>query len=193
MGKELNKDYYNRGYKTNKEYFKSAKELPYYENWLISYNYIKKNNIKNIVDLGCGPGHFPTIFEKNQNINYLGIDFSDVSISQAMDKKYEIGNNINYEIRNLKDCKLKDFDCDLFVSFEFLEHISFDIELLKTLNKGDQLIFSVPSFDSPGHVRFFSSEKEIEKRYDNAIDLKLLNISETKRKKKLYLYYGIKK
>lgn len=193
MGKELGSDYYNDIFKNSKIYSKNAEDIDsYYTNWKITYDFIIKNKIKYINDLGCGPGHFPTIFEENEKINYNGYDFSQTAIDQANSKKYKGGNNINFYVRDLSTDISDITNFDFFVSFEFLEHISFDLDLLSNLKRGSQIIFSVPSYDSVGHVRFFTKEEEVIRRYNIFLDLTLLNIKKIKNSK-IYLYHGIKK
>ena len=137
MGKELGKDYYDDVFKKggHKElYFKNAEEIKeYYPSWKTAYEYIIKNSIKKIIDLGCGPGHFPSLFSDAQNIEYHGYDFSEIAIDQAI-KKNDNKKNFNFYVKDLKKINF-DNDKNFFVSFEFLEHISFDLEILNKMNK----------------------------------------------------------
>jgi SAM-dependent methyltransferase len=194
MGKELDKDYYNKVFKNggvNKTYFQEANLIKaYYPSWKMTYDYLKKNKINKIIDLGCGPGHFPSIFHNNDNFEYIGYDFSDVAIEHAKERNKN-KNNFYFILTDLKffDFTKKNF---FYTSFEFLEHISFDLELLEKLNSGDEIIFSVPSYDSPGHVRFFENEKQVEVRYEKILNLKKLNVF-INGKNKIYLYYGLRK
>lgn len=192
MGKELEKEFYDDIFENSVVYRKEAKQIDfYYQTWRMAYDFIEKNNIKEIVDLGCGPGHFATLFEANKNINYTGIDFSSVAIEQASEKNYNFGNSINFINKNLSGYKpLK--SNSFFVSFEFLEHISFDLDILRSLNKNNEILFSVPSYDAEGHVRHFLSKEHVEGRYGGVLDLKLINVKAFGTKK-IYLYHGVKK
>lgn len=193
MGKELDKNYYNEVFKKSIVYSKEAFEIKeYYENWKTSYDFIIQNGIKNIVDLGCGPGHFPTLFEENKNITYLGYDFSETAITQAKSKNFKKGNNVNFIVKDLSKKNEDIFNQNFFVSFEFLEHISFDLDLLQNLKKDSKILFSVPSFDSKGHVRYFKNEKEVVERYENLFHLELLNIKKINNSN-IFLFYGIRK
>lgn len=194
MGKELDNNYYNEVFKNSIVYSKEANEIEkYYENWKISYDFIIKNDIKNVIDLGCGPGHFPTLFEENKNITYLGYDFSETAITQAKSKIFKKGNNVNFIVKDLSKKNEDIFNQNFFVSFEFLEHVSFDLDLLQSLKKNSQILFSVPSYDAEGHVRYFKNEKEVIERYEKLFDLELINIKKRKNSKKIFLFHGIKK
>ena len=194
MGNELDESYYNNIFKNSVIYAKEAHDITfYYETWKFAYDFIKKRNIKNIVDLGCGPGHFPSLIEENLNIKYKGYDFSSTAIDQARDKIYNNGNDITFFKQNLSNYS-PSFNDNFFVSFEFLEHISFDLEILNSLLTNDEILFSVPSYDDPGHVRCFPNEKDIENRYNSILNLTLLNTKKFRNNTKtIYLYHGIKK
>jgi hypothetical protein len=64
----------------------------------------------------------------------------------------------------------KDFDC--VVCLETLEHIHADLTVLKKLPLGIPLIFSVPNFNSASHVRWFTDEQAIRKRYEGLVEFK---------------------
>jgi SAM-dependent methyltransferase len=194
MGRELDNNYYDQIYKNgghNKKYFEDAHLIKeYYPSWEIAYKYIKDNDIDFVIDLGCGPGHLSSIFSKKDNINYIGYDFSEVAIQQAI-KRNETNKNNKFIIKDLKEFE-NDSECKFYTSFEFLEHISFDKDILSKLNKGDVIIFSVPNYDSDGHVRFFKNESEIEKRYGDILNLEKISITKVK-SHKIFIYKGERK
>ena len=189
MGKERNAEFYNGRFKVgggNGKYFRDARNLEYYPSWKKAYDFIKEKEIKRIIDFGCGPGHFPSLFKNEDEIIYYGYDFSNVAIEQAKERCKNI-DGISFNVMDLKEYECKEND-NFYVAFEFLEHISFDLELIGKLNKGDKILFSVPNFDSPGHVRWYTSDKQIIDRFGG-----LLNLTKVARFGGIYLYYGIKK
>lgn len=196
MGKELDKDYYDKVFEKgghNQLYFKKAEDIKeYYTSWKMAYDFIIKNKINKIVDLGCGPGHFPSLFKDSDNINYDGYDFSEVAINQAKKLIGEKNNKVNFYIKDLKEISFND-NQNFFVSFEFLEHISFDLEILNKLKPKSQIIFSVPSYDSAGHVRYFLNESEVENRYGRILNLNIISKINNGPNHKIFLYHGIKK
>jgi 2-polyprenyl-3-methyl-5-hydroxy-6-metoxy-1,4-benzoquinol methylase len=64
---------------------------------------------------------------------------------------------------------LEEYDYDAIVCTEFLEHVGEDIECLTRIRRGSLVFGSVPSFPSAGHVRTFSSEKEVRSRYGEVL------------------------
>ena len=52
------------------------------------------------------------------------------------------------------------------ILLEVLEHISNDLFILGNLLSGTKVVFSVPTFGDPSHVRKFLTEKEIVERYN---------------------------
>tara|TARA_Y100000114_G_scaffold155675_1_gene180459 strand:- start:2139 stop:2726 length:588 start_codon:yes stop_codon:yes gene_type:complete len=195
MGKEQNNNYYDEIYKRGgrkKQYFQTAENIKhYYPTWKYAYEYLIDNNIKNVWDLGCGPGHFSSLFSETDDIIYTGYDFSEVAIKQAKDRNKN-NSNITFKTQNLIEIDLPKSDT-FYTSFEFFEHISFDLEIIKKINKGNQILFSVPNYDDPGHVRHFKSYSEIEERYSHLLELNLIHEISTHEINKIYLCYGIRK
>ena len=56
---------------------------------------------------------------------------------------------------------------NLFICLEVLEHVENDINVIKKMCPKSEFIFSVPNYDSLGHVRLFNNENEIRERYNN--------------------------
>jgi SAM-dependent methyltransferase len=202
--KEENCHYYNDMYTSSTNYKLSAEEIV---NYAVAWNYatdiILNNNIKLVIDIGCGPGHFPEIIKKKCNINYIGIDFSETAISMAKEKIFDT----NYtfivadalQIDYKKMCEKYNVNEVLITSFEFLEHIEKDIDIINKLPMGYNFCFSVPNYKSIGHVRIFNNTNEIVKRYENNFENNLniqnfkLNSFKIKNKKLhiIFIFDGI--
>jgi hypothetical protein len=60
----------------------------------------------------------------------------------------------------------KNFNTDVYIVLEVLEHIEQDREIISSIMGNKEVIFSVPNFDSFGHVRFFRDENQVKERYD---------------------------
>lgn len=203
--KERNSSYYNQAYSTSKAYYKLPEEIPeYYEMWLSAANHVISHNPEVVVDLGCGAGHFAEILkrcyiDKKINLNkYYGYDFSSVALDMA--NKMVKNPLFIFEKQDLYtfDFSHKKPKDTLYVSYEFLEHINGDIEVLEKIPSGSTISFSVPSFDSKGHVRFFKSKKEIYNRYNSVIDIKNIQVFIKKQKSSndklfLFLCLGVKR
>tara|TARA_R100000908_G_C3752882_1_gene147332 strand:- start:1343 stop:1939 length:597 start_codon:yes stop_codon:yes gene_type:complete len=198
MGEYQKAEYYDNAYSKG-DYDVSPSEMEmYYIVWTCAVedimNYIKyeRPELDTIVDLGCGPGHFPLML-KDDNIKYFGYDFSIEAINK--------GKVSNWKDRKRKKFFLMDLEKDfpshdnvIYCSFEFFEHIPFDMEILDRLNKGDVIFFSVPSFDTESHVRHFKDKDEVIKRYNKKLDVEITAIAEGQHgKQNIYLCKGIKK
>jgi 2-polyprenyl-3-methyl-5-hydroxy-6-metoxy-1,4-benzoquinol methylase len=195
MGKEQNSNFYDEIYKSGGSeqlYFKPAKSIKYYyPTWEYSYKYLIENNVKSIIDLGCGPGHFASLFNSQDNIMYMGYDFSEEAIKQSISRN-KSNPNIKFKTQNLNYINLSGIDT-FYTSFEFLEHISFDLEILEKIKKENHILFSVPNYDSKGHVRWFKSFLEIKKRYSEILELSLIHEISISSNNKIYLCHGIRK
>lgn len=194
MGKELNSQYYNNVFKNSKTYSLNPEEMKHYKLWQPVAKYIEKNNKRLIIDLGCGPGHFARVianYNLFENNKYFGHDFSQVAIEQARERLQGV-NNCNFFQCDLKNNKefLKNYvqSDTIFTAFEFLEHVSFDRELIENIPQNEEFIFSLPSFDDPGHVRHFLTREAIIERYQDLLDIKKIFILG-----KHFLAFSIKK
>ena len=216
--KEKDSIYYNKVYsREGSPYLGAPKDLEvYYEVWLraakIICSYKNIEGAIKIIDIGCGPGHFPKVldqegfFKKKSKNLYFGYDFSSKAISMARNLNDSSGatfferdvvanENAFYEALDDDGGKI------VYCSFEFLEHVESDLLVLSRLEKGSKILASVPSFDSAGHVRFFKNLEEVSHRYSTFIsfdDIKeheyISKIYDTKTrqrvKHKLYLMVG---
>ena len=153
--------------------FSNKGEKKYYDYVL---NLITENkDMKNIIELGCGPGFLIDRLKKNFKYNYIGSDFSRKSITIA-----------NNKIRNLKNFKVKVLDIkthldllskqktDLIIAIDVIEHLKKNDlkKLFNFLNKRKiKFIFVTPYLNllpSKEHVNFFSKKSLIRKiNYSN--------------------------
>lgn len=196
MGKELPDKYYDKVYRKSKEYRKKAEDVIYYELWMNGIAHVKKIKPDIIIDLGCGPGHFEELLEKHCEFKKcVGYDFSSFALGMAKDKI--VSNNINFEqadlVNDVIDFKNKhEGNKIMFVSYEFLEHVEADLKILNNICVGSYISFSVPSYNSKGHVRFFKNREEVLERYSKIIkfiDTKELRYEDNKI---IFICLGIK-
>ena len=200
MGEEKNSAHYDNAYNITKAYHGEPEEFEsYYPMWLTAASKICLINGANVVDLGCGPGHFcKTLYQEGFGGNFIGYDFSEVAIRMAK-KLNKLEHCATFEKKDLLEfdfAKNKDGNT-VYVSFEFLEHIEGDLEVIKKIPQGAKVFFSVPSFDYKSHVRFFESEKEVLKRYEKFIKIDFIEAYIQKHalpaKKYIYLFIGSKR
>lgn len=191
MGSQRGKEFYNKIFKSggnNQAYFKEANEIKdYFLVWSSAYELIKKIIIdENIVDLGCGPGHFASLFCNDHTITYKGYDFSDEAINQAKNRNKN-NQNLRFFLMDLQNDFPKEANKTIYTSFEFLEHVDFDLEIFNKLDSGTRFIFSVPNYDSAGHVRFFNDKRQIIDRYNKFCSFLSIKEFYFNKKWKIYL------
>lgn len=144
-----------------------------------------------VIEIGCGNGNFA---EELKNIgikSYLGIDINEEKVKEARKKVPEfpflIDNIFNiYKILN---------HADFIVALEVFEHLENDIDLIKKIDKGQKIIFSVPN--SPykkEHKRWFELDGWKE-RYEKLFNFEaIITIQHpTKKDKRAFLFIGTKK
>lgn len=174
--REESAEYYDNIFKTSAMYAKDAENVGHNhpEIWKLCANYLLKIDAKNVVDIGCGPGHLMQILEKKINLSrYWGYDFSKQAISMANEKNKN-KQVYTYTVADVFETDIvsdKPYDT-VYVSFEFLEHVNRDIDVIKKIPKGSKFVFSVPNFWCKGHVRVFKSKKDIFDRYGELLEIK---------------------
>lgn len=120
-----------------------------------------------ILDIGCGSGQFAQFLEDKGYTQYEGVDFSQQAIEMA---RATCG--FPFRVANAFSPDVLDAPYDVVVSMEVLEHITHDRELIQGIRLGTTCLFTVPSFDSAAHVRFFRSEHAVRSRYYKHLDIK---------------------
>ena len=109
----------------NLEIMKLAKN---YNNFLIKnvIKIIRKYKYKNIVDFGCSDGFFiQELMKFNTNSNFIGIETDETSYQKCIKNNINVFNSLD-EISS---------QIDFLYSFNVLEHIEDDIEILNKINK----------------------------------------------------------
>lgn len=96
-----------------------------------------------VLDIGCGTGELAKYI-----VDYHGFDIST--------KAVEIANNDDVFVGDAYD-KDNYGDFDTYIMTEVLEHID-DYRVLRNIPTGKRVIFSVPSFPDPSHIRTFTEE-----------------------------------
>jgi tetratricopeptide (TPR) repeat protein len=110
---------------------------------------------KSVLDIGCGTGELGKYVA-----NYSGFDFSEEAVKLAGDRCW-LGNA--YDKENFKKA-------DVMVATEVFEHLD-DLKVISNIPQGQEVIFSVPSFTDPSHIRTFT-EESMRERYKDYFDIK---------------------
>jgi len=118
------------------QYFEAAKKI---------HSFIGDINIKNILEVGSGPGGILKYFEDKKNSNVLGIDLDQRYLD------YGIKNNLNL-INSTVESFSSNNKYDLIIVCHVLEHLKNPISLLEELksllNKDGTIYIEVPSLES---------------------------------------------
>ncbi len=114
-----------------------------YHQLLDSFEKYRQTN--NILDVGCGDGHFLEI-AKQRGWNVYGTEFTDKAIELCIEK------DINVKKGALNVLNYKENSFDVITSFEVIEHINNPIEEINLFNvllrKNGLLYITTPNFNS---------------------------------------------
>jgi 2-polyprenyl-6-hydroxyphenyl methylase/3-demethylubiquinone-9 3-methyltransferase len=155
-------EYYNKIYLKSDEYRKHYTNSIYYPLYKKVFKHISKDD--NILELGCGSGQFAHYLYDNYIRDYLGLDFSEEAIKQA-NKRVE-------QVFVRHDIIGNDFfsKYDTIIAIEFFEHVEYK-EVLKKLEKGSKIIFSVPNFLIDSHLYSWENTDQIEHYFGKYIEI----------------------
>jgi len=184
------KNWYNEAYQGTLAYHIHYTKSNYYFLWTVVLDRIKRYKYKSIIDLGCGPGQFGSLLFDNGIEKYLGVDFSDEAVKLAE----SVCPSFEFKMLDLtKSDILSTYVYDCVVTMEFLEHVEFDLDILKQVKQGTKLFATVPNFPYVSHVRHFITKEEVSSRYAHLFsELTVDSFLENDSGKKFFLIEGTK-
>jgi predicted TPR repeat methyltransferase len=160
---EATQGFYDDVYAGDGAYLEPWRKTPYAETWKGIAQLLETNGSRSILDLGCGPGQFAEcVAELLPNATYHGVDFSSVAVERG---KVRVPSYQFSRVVLPAESYVQFAPFDTVVCTEVLEHVDADIDVLKPIPSDTYVVFSVPNFDSFGHVRVFSSEEAVRSRY----------------------------
>lgn len=135
---------------------------------------LSKNSQSNILDLACGIGYGTLMLAKATGVKVTGVDIEPNAIEYA--NRYYRNELTDFICEDAKKCNFPVGSFDAIVSFETIEHVTFDQELLaiffQALKPGGTFICSTPNQDvmpyDPDKFRFHN------KHYTNTQLLELM-------------------
>lgn len=117
-----------------------------------------------VLDLGCGAGHLAHMLHDSIGLrNYTGIDFSTRMIDIAKSR----GLPYDFIVKDVYDYDWADWEYDVVISTEFVEHVTFDMQILAHIKSGTIVIFTTTNEPGRGHVRYFLTEDSVYERYES--------------------------
>lgn len=167
MGRIKGVNYYNDMYSGSKIYNLSYRDSPYYVLWTQIIQFLKKVENPRILEIGCGSGQFASYLYDEGYRRYHGFDFSNKAIDIAKRTVKQ-----SFAIGNAEDPSSYNYDYNVVVALEVMEHVKEDLAIIKRIKKGTYFLFSLPTFDDPAHVRWFTTHQAIANRYYTLLDLK---------------------
>lgn len=166
MKAEKPASYYDKHFENERSFQVHYKHSFYYVHWTQVIVFLRKIADPEILEIGCGTGQLAEYLRDENFRRYTGFDFSPKAISLArerVDAVFFVGDALD------PACYQRSFNT--VICLEVLEHIRKDLEVLGLLPIDTHIVFSVPNFDAPSHVRWFTSERQIKTRYYRQVDI----------------------
>lgn len=192
---EISSEIYDDGYLSggaNGNYHKHYMQSFYYPAWRFAFSLLADvERSAAVLEIGCGAGQFANMLFDNGFTNYTGFDYSSEGVALAL--KNNPGHEDRFVTADAFQTELMVQKYDLIICFEVLEHVQQDLELLQRIQPGTRMLVSVPSFDDPYHVRYFSDEKEVQQRYQQVIKIADIHVFTLYESNRLFYIVGEKR
>lgn len=131
-----------------------------------------------VTDLGCGTGRFVhALLHGNHYGPIVGVDFSAAALAEAALYLEDVG--CDAETFELAEADLRSWEPAAdraghatYVCLEVLEHLDDDVDLIRRVPPGHQLVLSVPNYESEAHLRVFRGAGDVFSRYDGLLSFR---------------------
>jgi 2-polyprenyl-3-methyl-5-hydroxy-6-metoxy-1,4-benzoquinol methylase len=162
VGAERSSRWYDKKFSATRTYHVPYQDSPYYFLWSVIVDRLRRDGVKGVLEIGCGTGQLAA-FLLDQGIEaYVGMDFSPKAIEYAREAA-PAGRFIVDDARTSTIYAQEQHD--VLICTEVLEHIGDDLSVVRSFRPETRCLFSVPSYNSEGHVRFFSDAAAVKQRY----------------------------
>jgi len=161
-GAEQGPDWYGRAFSTIKEYHAPYQESPYYFLWTVIVDRLRRDGVRSVLEVGCGSGQLAAFLLDKGIEHYTGFDFS----AKAIELAETIAPEGRFFVDDARTSNLYEEPHEALICTEALEHIVEDLAVVERFPLGRRCLFSVPTYDSASHVRFFGDETAVSERYD---------------------------
>jgi 2-polyprenyl-3-methyl-5-hydroxy-6-metoxy-1,4-benzoquinol methylase len=162
----MGSEYYDKVYAESANYAQDYRDMAYYPMWAQTIRIMRAIGEPRILDVGCGVGHLAHYLWDEGFRNYHGFDFSGHAVEMARKRVDQ-----DVVVADAYDPASYDFDYDVAIAMEVFEHLDDDLAVIGHLKPGTRIIFSVPTFDDPAHVRLFKSPRDVAARYGEKIQI----------------------
>lgn len=191
---EISSTLYDNAYRSGgaeSNYHRSYTQSFYYPSWRQAMGYLDPlDRSTPILEIGCGAGQFANMLFDHGFLNYTGFDYAAEGV--ALSKKNNPDHEEKFFVADAFQTDLMEKKYDLVICFEVLEHVQKDLALLQRIRPGTQMLLSVPNFDDPYHVRYFTSEDQVRERYGRVMCISDILVSAVDGTDCLYYIWGRK-
>jgi SAM-dependent methyltransferase len=171
---EVGADWYDRCYTETPTYRDHYTRSSYYPLWTVIVDRVRRDKVRRILEIGCGPGQLAAFLLDQGVESYLGLDFSPTAIEMAR-RTVRRGEFVIDDARTSR--VYTEFAHDAIICTEVLEHIQDDLLVVSRFLPGKRCLCTVPNFPYESHVRHFRDEDEVASRYGRFFhDLDILNL-----------------
>jgi 2-polyprenyl-3-methyl-5-hydroxy-6-metoxy-1,4-benzoquinol methylase len=163
VGAERPPQWYDQKFATTPKYHASYQDSPYYPLWSVIADRLRQDRVKRVLEIGCGTGQLAAFLLDEGIETYVGMDFSPEAIKHAR-KAAPAGRFVVDDART--SSIYTEEPHDVLICTEVLEHIADDFSVVRRFRPETRCLFSVPSYNSEGHVRFFRHQRRVKQRYE---------------------------
>jgi 2-polyprenyl-3-methyl-5-hydroxy-6-metoxy-1,4-benzoquinol methylase len=164
VGAERTSGWYDKKFAVTQAYHVPYQDSPYYFVWSVIVDRLRRDGLKKVLEIGCGTGQLAAFLLHQGIETYTGIDFSPKAIAYAR----QAAPSGRFIVDDAQTSSIyTEEQHDVLICTEVLEHIADDLSVVRRFRPGTRCLFSVPSYDSEGHVRFFSDAAAVKERYEN--------------------------
>ena len=161
VGAERPAEWYDEKFATTRDYHSAYPDSPYYFLWSVIVDRIRRAGLRRVLEIGCGTGQLAAYLLDQGIDSYVGIDFSQKAVEYARRN----APHARFEVDDARTSDIYAEAHDVLICTEVLEHITKDLTVVERFRPGTRCIFSVPSYDSAGHARFFGDKADVAERY----------------------------
>ena len=155
---------YEEMYAHDDRTYEHPQSSPYYPLFVAAVKAVLASGGRSVLEVGCGSGTLAQMVIK-QGLEYRGFDYAHTGVEKA--RRRNPGANFAWGDATTAAPYAQPYDTILCC--EVLEHVDRDLDVIRQWQPGSKVVCSVPNYDYESHVRFFRTEEEVRRRYEDLI------------------------